>query len=135
MLVLFYHIIFFSLPPSDLQGKRIIEIGAGCGLVGIAAGMRGASVQITDLPEYVPLMESNIINNKSHIISSGGEVKAISLPWGTLDADQLSCFQAPVDFIVGSDIVYALQGFNELIATMVSLSDKNTVVLVAYEHR
>ena len=33
-----------------VQGKRIIELGSGCGLVGIVLAALGADVALTDLP-------------------------------------------------------------------------------------
>jgi 2-polyprenyl-3-methyl-5-hydroxy-6-metoxy-1,4-benzoquinol methylase len=34
-----------------MQGKRVIELGCGCGLVGLCLAALGAHVLLTDLPE------------------------------------------------------------------------------------
>ena len=35
---------------KPLQGKRVLELGSGCGFVGIAVACMGANVAVTDLP-------------------------------------------------------------------------------------
>ncbi|XP_062605453.1 protein N-lysine methyltransferase METTL21D-like [Saccostrea cucullata] len=62
-----------------LQGKKILELGAGTGCVGLIAAHLGAEVTITDLPEFVPLIEMNIEKNKSAI---KGSARAQPLTWG-----------------------------------------------------
>jgi predicted nicotinamide N-methyase len=52
------------LEGPDLTGRRIIEIGAGLGLSGLAAAMRGAHVVSTDIrPEAVRLVAENAARN------------------------------------------------------------------------
>ena len=34
-----------------MQGKHVIELGCGCGLVGLCLAAHGAHVLLTDLPE------------------------------------------------------------------------------------
>mmetsp|Transcript_22503 Transcript_22503/g.47070 ORF Transcript_22503/g.47070 Transcript_22503/m.47070 type:complete len:289 (-) Transcript_22503:1491-2357(-) len=48
-----------------VEGKRILELGGGCGLVGIAAAILGAKhVIITDLSYALPLMKENVLRNE-----------------------------------------------------------------------
>jgi predicted nicotinamide N-methyase len=49
-----------SLDPYELQGKRVLELGAGIGLVGLALAHAGASVICTDLPQVIPVLQHNI---------------------------------------------------------------------------
>ena len=52
-----------TLPPLDV-GSQVLELGAGTGLVGIAAAViLQAHVYLTDLPEIVPNLERNIDAN------------------------------------------------------------------------
>jgi predicted nicotinamide N-methyase len=60
------------------SGKSVVELGAGTGVVGLAAGTLGADVIVTDLAECVTLMRSNIELNKDCIT---GRVTARSLVW------------------------------------------------------
>ncbi len=52
-----------AFPSSSLAGKTVIELGAGCGLPGIAAAILGANVTITDQAPYLPLIQQNITEN------------------------------------------------------------------------
>ncbi|KAJ8260183.1 hypothetical protein GJAV_G00178030 [Gymnothorax javanicus] len=47
----------------DLKGKRVIELGAGTGIVGILAARLGAEVTLTDLPHAVPQLQKNVSAN------------------------------------------------------------------------
>ncbi len=45
---------------AGLKGKRICDIGAGTGLVGLVAALLGGTVVLTDLEILLPLMKQNI---------------------------------------------------------------------------
>jgi predicted nicotinamide N-methyase len=48
----------------QIRGKSVLELGAGCGLVGIAACVLGAErVILTDLPYTMELMRTNVAKN------------------------------------------------------------------------
>jgi len=123
-----------TLDSSLLAKKRVIELGAGCGLVGIIAAMQGADTVITDMQEYIPLIQQNIDANQQYVVRNNGSAVATTLDWGNLEEIQTK-FNPPVDYILGSDIVYALQGFEDLVAAIKCLSSKDTQILIAYEHR
>lgn len=38
---------------THLQGKRVLELGSGCGLVGLSAAALGAHTLLTDLPSVL----------------------------------------------------------------------------------
>ncbi len=61
-----------------MKGKRILELGGGCGLVGIAAAILGAKhVVITDLPYALPLMKENVLRNESAFSKGDGNDGAL----------------------------------------------------------
>ena len=64
------------------EDAKILELGAGTGLVGIAAAaVLGANVLLTDLPEIVPNLDRNIESNKTTIESRNGSARAAILDW------------------------------------------------------
>ncbi|THY30917.1 VPS28-domain-containing protein [Aureobasidium pullulans] len=66
------------------KNATILELGAGTGLVGIAAAaVLGAQVLLTDLPEIVPNLERNIASNEETIDSRNGSAQAAMLDWTT----------------------------------------------------
>ena len=67
---------FLELHPSIVEGKAVLELGAGTGLTGIAAAMLGASeVLLTDLPYVMENLRQNIASN------SVSNAEAAELDW------------------------------------------------------
>lgn len=94
------------LPKSDV---RVLELGAGTGLVGISAAcVWQASVTLTDLPAIVPNLKNNLELNENLIKQHGGSVSAGPLDWSDAsfvpisDAERYSCILA-ADPIYSSD--------------------------------
>eukprot|EP01087_Luapelamoeba_hula_P000099 TRINITY_DN10053_c0_g1_i1.p1 TRINITY_DN10053_c0_g1~~TRINITY_DN10053_c0_g1_i1.p1 ORF type:complete len:257 (+),score=25.95 TRINITY_DN10053_c0_g1_i1:78-848(+) len=126
---------------TEIRGKRVMELGSGCGLVGIVAYKLGANVVVTDMEDYMPLLRKNVERNcpgaRQFEQSSEGETGSISaelLEWGS-NTHNHHGYGSTFDYILGSDIVYALQGFEELAESLLALSDSHTRIYLAYEHR
>ncbi|TXG65402.1 hypothetical protein EZV62_006677 [Acer yangbiense] len=69
-----------------LQGKKILELGSGCGLVGCIAALLGGQVILTDLPDRLRLLKKNVETNLRHGNLKGSAVVK-ELTWGD-DPDQ-----------------------------------------------
>jgi predicted nicotinamide N-methyase len=87
-----------ELAARELEGMRVLELGAGTGLPGIVAASRGAQVVQTDRQELV-----------LHLCRKNAERNAIAMilhriaDWTAWDvADRY-------DLIIGSDILYAAE--------------------------
>ena len=61
------------------SSKRILEIGAGTGILGLALSKLGAAqVALTDLPSMLDLLERNVARNAAEL---HGEVRVLPLCW------------------------------------------------------
>lgn len=50
----------------DVKGKKVIELGCGTGVAGLAAALQGAHVLLTDLPSVVEgAVQRNISRNST----------------------------------------------------------------------
>ncbi|XP_076437996.1 protein N-lysine methyltransferase METTL21D-like [Babylonia areolata] len=114
---------------NDLKSKLVVELGAGTGAVGLVAASLGANVTVTDLPQFVPLMELNIRDNAA---SLAGTAQAVALTWGTeLDGT----VPAAPDLVLLADCIYYEESLEPLVKTVHSLCGENTLALCCYEKR
>ncbi len=105
---------------ADLVGKRVLEIGCGCGLAGIAAGRNGAKVTVTDLePQALTLAEENWTRNRLK------PAALERLDWRR-PAD-LGTF----DLILGADILYDEMTFSALSRTLRQKLSREGRILIA----
>jgi predicted nicotinamide N-methyase len=77
------------LPATALGDElRVLELGSGTGLVGIAAACMWSSakrtthVTLSDLPEIIPNLEKNLKSNQAVVDACLGRMNACSLDWG-----------------------------------------------------
>ncbi|XP_060898731.1 EEF1A lysine methyltransferase 3-like [Labrus mixtus] len=122
---------FFEDESVDLRGKRIIELGAGTGVVGILAARMGAAVTLTDLPLALPQLQANVSAN----IPLGGW--PVSLPtvlplsWGE---DQMK-FPSDWDLVLCADIIYLPETYPLLVETLAHLCKSRGLVYLSSKMR
>mmetsp|Transcript_8757 Transcript_8757/g.29077 ORF Transcript_8757/g.29077 Transcript_8757/m.29077 type:complete len:638 (-) Transcript_8757:266-2179(-) len=107
---------------AGLAGKVVVELGAGCGLVGLTAAALGAHVTLTDLPENVPLLAANVSANRDAVSPPGKPpqtLQARSLDWTAPLPTDLA---ASADLIVGTDLFYHGCPVEDLASTLASLA-------------
>ncbi|KAL5717004.1 hypothetical protein ACHQM5_010095 [Ranunculus cassubicifolius] len=125
--------------PPKLRGKRVIELGAGCGVAGFGMALLGCDVISTDQVEVLPLLMRNVDRNTSRIVQSHlgsgsfGSIQAAELDWG--NQDHIKAVGPPFDYIIGTDVVYAEHLLEPLLETIFALSGPKTTVLLGYEIR
>lgn len=125
--------------PSKLKGKRVIELGAGCGVAGFGMALLGCDVVATDQVEVLPLLMRNIERNTSRILQmnpgsdSFGSIQVAELDWG--NDDHIRAVGPPFDYIIGTDVVYAERLLEPLLQTITALSGPKTTILLGYEIR
>jgi len=94
----------------------VLEIGAGCGMLGMGLASTGFfDVMLTD--QSVEWLENNVELNRTLV---GDNAKVASLNWGDEgDAAQLEAtLKAPFKLIVGSDVLYDHTSHASLVATI-----------------
>ena len=107
----------FLIPPSDLVPSasknniplRVLELGAGTGLVGLSfAALWGsaASVHLTDLDPIVPNLAHNVTLNEELLSKTGASVTSGVLDW-SLETGPLSEDESSYDLILAADPLYS----------------------------
>lgn len=123
--------------PAKLKGKRVIELGAGCGVSGFAMAMLGCDVTVTDQKEVLPLLQRNIDRNISRVMQKNpelfGSIKVSELQWG--DESHIKAVGSPFDYIIGTDVVYVEHLLEPLLRTILALSGPRTTTMLGYEIR
>mmetsp|Transcript_13928 Transcript_13928/g.18214 ORF Transcript_13928/g.18214 Transcript_13928/m.18214 type:complete len:258 (+) Transcript_13928:97-870(+) len=114
----------------SFKGKKVIELGAGCGLPGLLLASLGAAVDITDIEQTVELIEENIENNEENIRLGEGKAVARILDWFS-EGDRAG-FDGDYDFILAADTVYNIEVIRPYLETLKSLSNDHTKILFAH---
>ncbi|CAM9926357.1 unnamed protein product, partial [Phaeothamnion confervicola] len=142
---------------GGMAGLRGVDLGAGTGIVGLAAAGLGADVVLTDQEQLGPLMRENAAAaiaaaaaaaaataaeagtppspSPSEFMTAPtlGSVAVASYDWG---GDDAPLRPLPLDFVLASDVILPQQYPIEPLATALDrLSGPQTLGLVAYEHR
>ncbi|XP_037097991.1 protein-lysine methyltransferase METTL21D [Syngnathus acus] len=110
-------------------GRRVVELGAGTGVVGMMAATIGADVSVTDLEDLQTLLKVNIQDNQTLI--STGSITAKVLKWG----EDVSGFLPPPHYVLMADCIYYEQSITPLVETLKLLSGPETCIICCYEQR
>ncbi|GAB7342147.1 hypothetical protein MBLNU457_g0409t1 [Dothideomycetes sp. NU457] len=115
---------------KNLEGRSIVELGAGGGLVGLAVALGCKTtepIHITDQLPMLELMQTNIQLN-----SLNSRVQASIYDWGESVPENLP--QRP-DILLAADCVYFEPAFPLLLQTMSDLIGTNTVCYFCFKKR
>lgn len=93
----------------DFSGRRIVELGAGTGIVGLVASMLGdddTKAVLTDMPALIPRMADNISSN-----GVSARCCAMPLTWANEDhvATVLDDSGGPPDIVIACDMAAAVK--------------------------
>uniref|UniRef100_A0AAQ6IFQ4 Methyltransferase 21C, AARS1 lysine a n=1 Tax=Anabas testudineus TaxID=64144 RepID=A0AAQ6IFQ4_ANATE len=117
----------------NLQGKKVLELGAGTGLVTIVASLLGASVTATDLPEVLSNLRANVMRNTRGRCRQMPQVAALSWSYNLESTHPSSAHQ--YDYVLAADVVYHHDFLDELLATMKHFCKPGTAVIWANKVR
>lgn len=120
--------VYFIGVKQQLNGKSVIELGAGCGLPGcLASTFNTKFVLLTDKDIPIEILENL---NKSILLNKNKEkgiISACCFTYGDFvshqSVDHWNLLSRNWDFILGADLLYDVQQFEDVIATVVYLFD------------
>lgn len=103
---------------GELAGRRVVELGAGTGLVGLGAHRLGAvSVMLTDLPSMEPLLRRNVERN-----GGGRGVMVQPLVWQQAEEEDWIHSGHTYDFVLMSDLLYHAEASEPLFKVLAALA-------------
>lgn len=114
------------------QRLRLLEVGAGCGIFGIAVSQaRKCEVLLTDLEDAQDIMQVNVDCAKP---AAGSSLQRQVLEWGE-DLDSLK--DTKFDLVLVCDCIYNPESSVLLVRTLTQISEHNPKVLifVAFKRR
>jgi protein N-lysine methyltransferase METTL21D len=127
---------YMEMNPDEIKGKRVLELGAGTGLAGLAAAALGAHVDISDLDYCLPLIQKNIQHTKLTVkdaLSNGnGIAKVRELDWTNAQFVQ---GKDTYDIVLGADIVWLEHLVDPLVAVMEKLLLLNPKLKILLGHQ
>lgn len=111
--------------PDLVRGKRVLELGAGVAAPSVTAAVMGASeVLMTELPELMPLLQSNLSLHPS--------LRAEVLVWGQPDVSHL---HPPLDVVLGVEVTVDIFPADLLLESLLALTTPSSLILIAHEDR
>lgn len=119
-----------------MRNKTVLELGAGCGLVGVACGILGATrVVMTDLQYALPLMRENVERNAN---DTQCPIECKECDWfSPASIDELfGNADGPPDVILVADCVWLSSLIVPLLQTLKAYTThSHTKVLITYQQR
>lgn len=89
---------------DTLKAATVLELGAGCGLVGLAAALLGARhVVLSDLPVALPTLSANAAANG--LVEGRDGIEVAALDWFSDDQALLSSGRT-FDLLIASECIY-----------------------------
>lgn len=119
---------------SELIGKYILELGSGTALPGILAAKCGAHVTLSE-SALLPRSVNNLKRTCELNDLNSSQVAVIGITWGLFTSNVLQL--KPLDLIIASDCFYDPSVFEDILATVSFLIDRNphTEFLTTYQER
>lgn len=129
----------FETNPYQLSNKRILDLSAGTGYIGLSLAqlyqqqsIEPPNVTLTDLPEALQLIKQNqILNN----IQTTPYLNIEPLSWGNKREAEAILANSKLDIVIASDVLYNVDHFPELLSTLQNLCSEHTCIYLCYKQR
>ncbi|XP_044037478.1 methyltransferase-like protein 23 [Siniperca chuatsi] len=105
---------------DELRDKTVLELGAGVSLPGVVAGRCGAKVILSDNATTPQCLENC---RRSCEVNGLHDVLVLGLTWGDVSPDLV--LLPKLDIILGSDVFYEPQDFEDVLVTVAFLLREN----------
>ena len=124
---------------EKVAGKRLIELGSGPGLAGIAMMMRGAKCTLTDLEIVTTSLTEENANDMYNMCKASLYTSSFELTKPeVMPLDWTKHYQVPsesYDFILLTDCVFSPQLAEPLVSQLLRLSNRKTEIICCHEIR
>jgi predicted nicotinamide N-methyase len=119
---------------------RVLEVGAGCGLLGTALALASdvaTAVTVTEVDLVLPLLQATVARNADALSMSSCPLRACRLDWTDYEGDTAAAGLAAggMDTIVGTDVVFTPALVAPLWATLRYYSKASTVIYLCLQVR
>ena len=104
----------------ELRGRRVLDLGSGTGIVGLAAASLGASATLSDVDDALPLLCRAADANRRTLDACGGAVDVRAFRWE--DPPAALANDAPWDVLLAADAVYSRAQLGPFIGAVTRLS-------------
>ncbi|KAJ1625550.1 putative methyltransferase-domain-containing protein [Pavlovales sp. CCMP2436] len=113
---------------------RVLELGAGCGFLGLALAHMGFEVVCSEQPGVLANLVHNVLANEPRALGLPGACIAEVLRWG--DSEDIAALTgAPFNYVVGTDVVYIPELVQPLLQTLWQCATGETAVLLCLQQR
>lgn len=119
------------------RSLRVLELGSGTGVVGIAAALlfRPAHLRMTDLPAQLPLMEQNLQAARGAVTTAEARAALERVLVAPLDWAAPNEAAGSFDVLLASDCIWPKVDNALFVNVLSALATPRTRVLLAYEYR
>jgi len=118
------------------RGRRVLELGSGTGIAGLAAASAGAEVLLTDRVPLLPLLSLNVKLNAASLAGAGGSASCVAVDWSApIPTEVLS---VRWDVVLASDAVYSFASagpFASALGTVLKSAGSDCCALYAHNPR
>eukprot|EP00667_Euglena_gracilis_P018646 EG_transcript_19827 len=110
----------------------VLEVGAGCGLLGLVLARLGCRVVLTEQPATLPTLRRNVAAN---LAATAGRATALPLFWGDARDIEAVAAHGPFDLVVGTDVFFSPPLVEPLLATIHQLTGPSSTVYLCMQER